>query len=78
MYQLRNLIHRTNVPNDPQNNMNAAEDFKLLLLHAHTILSCRPCHGFCMQLLVAVWWLSWQSLLYSLAAAASTITREER
>lgn len=37
MYQLRNLIHRTNVPGDPQNNMNAAEDFLLLLLHAHVV-----------------------------------------
>ena len=41
MYQLRNLIHRTNVPNDPQNNMNAAEDFMLLLLHAHTIAAAK-------------------------------------
>lgn len=34
---LRNLIHRTNVPTDPQNNMNAAEDFLLLLLHTHVV-----------------------------------------
>lgn len=41
MYQLRNLIHRTNVPNDPQNNTNVAEDFMLLLLHAHTIAAAK-------------------------------------
>lgn len=39
MYQLRNLVKRTNVPSDPQNNMNAAEDFFLLLLHTHVIAS---------------------------------------
>ena len=37
MYQLKNLIHRTGVPNDPQDNMKAAEDFLLLLLHAHIL-----------------------------------------
>ena len=37
MYQLRNLINRTNAPLDPQKNMNAAEDFLLLLLHTHII-----------------------------------------
>ena len=37
MYQLNNLIHRTAVPNDPQNHMKASEDFLLLLLHAHVI-----------------------------------------
>ena len=37
MYQLRNLINRTSVPSDPTTNMNAAEDFLLLLLHAHTV-----------------------------------------
>ena len=35
LFQLKNLIHRTNVPSDPQKNMNAAEDFLLVLLHAH-------------------------------------------
>ena len=37
IYQLRNVINRTNVPTDPQNNMNAAEDFMLLILHAHVV-----------------------------------------
>lgn len=48
MYQLRNLINQTSVPSDPQNNMNAAEDFMLILVHAHavaaanTMLSINP------------------------------------
>ena len=29
MYQLRNLIHRTNVPFDHEKDMNVAEDFML-------------------------------------------------
>ena len=37
MHQLHNLINRTTVPLNPQNDMNAAEDFMLLLLHAHVI-----------------------------------------
>lgn len=37
MYHLRNLIHRTSVPSDPTTNMNSAEDFLLLLLHARTV-----------------------------------------
>ncbi len=37
MYQLRNLVHRTSVPTDPQKNMNSTEYFLLLLLHTHTI-----------------------------------------
>ena len=37
MYQLRNLVHRTNVPADPQKNMNSSEDFMLLLLHTHVV-----------------------------------------
>lgn len=32
-----NCVNRTNVPSDPQNNMNAAEGFFLLLLHTHVI-----------------------------------------
>ena len=42
MYQLRNLINRTSVPSDPTTDMNAAEDFLLLLLReaaANAILS---------------------------------------
>lgn len=41
MYQLRNLIHRTNVPTTPDKNMNAAEDFLLLMLHAHTVAGAK-------------------------------------
>ena len=37
MYQLRNLINRSSVPSDPSTNMNASEDFLLLLLHAHVL-----------------------------------------
>ena len=37
MFQLKNWINRTSVPSDPQNNMTAAEDFMLLLLHAHVV-----------------------------------------
>lgn len=39
--------------------------------------SCRPCHGSCLQLLVGVWWLSWQSSLYSLSAAPIAVTTRE-
>ena len=35
LYQLKNTIHRTSVPSDPSSNMKAAEDFLLLVLHAH-------------------------------------------
>ncbi len=41
MYHLRNLIHRTSVPSDPTTNMNSAEDFLLLLLHAHTVAAAK-------------------------------------
>ena len=34
---MRNLINQTSVPNDPQTNMNAAEDFLLLVLHTHIV-----------------------------------------
>ena len=37
IYQLRNLINRNSVPTDPSSNMNSAEDFLLLLLHAHSV-----------------------------------------
>lgn len=39
MYQLKNLIHRKAVPSDPSKNMNASEDFLLLLLHTHVVAS---------------------------------------
>lgn len=41
MYQLRNLIARNVVPHDPEKNMNAAEDFMLLLLHSHVVAAAR-------------------------------------
>lgn len=41
LYQLRNLIHRTNVPLDPEKNMNASEDFMLLVLHAHVVAAAK-------------------------------------
>lgn len=34
-------MNRTSVPSDPQDNMNAAEDFLLLILHAYTIAAAR-------------------------------------
>ena len=34
---MRNLINRTSVPSDPEKNMNASEDFILLILHIHVI-----------------------------------------
>lgn len=40
MFQLRNLISRTSVPSDPTN-MNAAEDFLLLLLHTHCVAAAK-------------------------------------
>ena len=46
MYQLRTLINRTNVPSDPQNNMNAAEDFMALLLHAHVVAAAETIADF--------------------------------
>ena len=44
LYQLRNLIHRTNVPLTPDKNMNAAEDFMLLILHTHVVAAARTLH----------------------------------
>ena len=37
---MRNTINRTAVPNDPEKNMNAAEDF-LLLVHAHVTAAAK-------------------------------------
>ena len=44
MFQLKNLINRTSVPLDPQDNMKAAEDFLELLLEAHVVTAaeCLP------------------------------------
>ncbi len=41
MYHLRNLIGQKLVPVDPEKNMNAAEDFMLLLVHTHVIAAAR-------------------------------------
>ena len=41
MYQLRNMINRTSVPSDPSCNTKAAEDYLLLLLHAHVIAAAK-------------------------------------
>ncbi len=41
MYQLHNLVHRTNVPKDPEKNMDAAEDFLLLMLHTHVVAAAK-------------------------------------
>ena len=37
LYQLKNLINRTNVPSDPKHNLNACEDFLGVVLEAHII-----------------------------------------
>ena len=37
MYQLKNLLNRTAVPIDPGDNMKAAENFLLVVLHSHVI-----------------------------------------
>lgn len=41
MYQLRNLVHRTNVPRDPEKDMDTAEDFMLLMLHTHVVAAAK-------------------------------------
>lgn len=41
MFQMKNLIHRTAVPFDPEKNMKAAEDYLLLLLHAHATAAAK-------------------------------------
>jgi len=40
-YQLKNLLHRTSVPNDPGDNMKAAEDFLLVVLHSHVTAAAK-------------------------------------
>ena len=37
LYQLKTLINRTSVPHSPDDNMKVAEDFLLVVLHAHVI-----------------------------------------
>ena len=41
LYQICNLLHRTAVPIDPGKNMKAAEDFLLLVLHAHIVAAAK-------------------------------------
>ena len=41
MYHLRNLIKRTSIPVDPEKNMNASEDFLLLLVHTHIVAATK-------------------------------------
>lgn len=41
LYQLRTLTNRTSVPSDPSENMNAAEDFLLLVLHAQCVVAAK-------------------------------------
>jgi len=37
LYQLKNLINRTAVPTEPDTNLKVAEDFFLVVLHAHIV-----------------------------------------
>lgn len=41
LYQLKNLIHRSGVPIDPGNNVKAAEDFLLVVLHSHIVAAAK-------------------------------------
>ncbi|SMN01269.1 hypothetical protein SPONN_2354 [uncultured Candidatus Thioglobus sp.] len=41
LFQLRNLLGRSSVPSDPQDDMKAAEDFLLVVLHAHAICAAK-------------------------------------
>ena len=37
LYQIRNLLNRTSVPNDPAQNMKATEDFLTVVLFSHIV-----------------------------------------
>ena len=37
LYQLRNILNRSGIPNDPGDNIKGAEDFLLVVLHGHII-----------------------------------------
>lgn len=39
LFQLKNVINRTSVPNDPKNNVQSTEDFLELVLVAHLLLA---------------------------------------
>ena len=41
MYQLRNVINRKSVPQNPEKNMKATECFFQLILHAHVICAAK-------------------------------------
>ena len=41
MFQLKCVTNRTAVPSDPAQNMKAAEDFMLLLVHSHVVSAAR-------------------------------------
>lgn len=44
MYQLKNLLNRS-LSSDPSDNVKAAEDFVLLLVHAHVLAAARLLHS---------------------------------
>ena len=46
MFQLRILINRSGIPTNPEKNMKAAEDFILLLLHAHILTAAEKLFGY--------------------------------
>ena len=37
LYQIKNLVNRRNVKADPSKNVNASEDFFLMVVHTHII-----------------------------------------
>ena len=41
LYQLKNLLNRTAVPLDPSDNMKAAEDSLLVVLHSHIVAAAK-------------------------------------
>ena len=41
LYKIRNLLHHIAVPIDPGKNMKAAEDFLILVLHAHVVAAAK-------------------------------------
>ena len=43
LYQLKELIHRTSVGNDPKHRTKSSEDFLLTVLHAHIIAAAKVC-----------------------------------
>ena len=41
LYQIRNLLNRTSVPNDPAQNMKATEDFLTVVLFSHIVAAAK-------------------------------------